>query len=161
MAGVGKSTIGKLLARAMGFTFIDVDEYILEKDGKKIQEIIDDESEDALVQLESKRIYEIDLHGKVVAPGGSIIYSVELMDYLKQNTTLVYLDDSFERIEKKLTNASVRGIVGLKNKPLKQVYLERSRLYPEYADITVDCSGGESEDEIVEQILGCLADIKK
>jgi len=156
MAGVGKSTIGKLLAKALGFTFIDVDEYILEKDGKKIQEIIDDEGEEALVRLETKRIYEIDLSGKVVAPGGSIIYSTELMEYLKRHTTMVYLDDSFENIEKKLTNASRRGIVGLKNKPLKQVYLERSHLYPKYADITVDCRGGESEDEMVDQILGCL-----
>ena len=72
-----------------------------------------------------------------------------------------YLDDSFERIERKLTNASVRGIVGLKNKPLKQVYLERSRLYPEYADITINCRGGESEDEMVDKILSCLPDMAK
>ena len=160
MAGVGKSTIGRSLSKALGFTFIDLDEYILEKDGKKIQEIIDDGGEQALIQLEEKRMYEIDLHRKVVAPGGSIIYSSDLMEYLKQRSTLVYLDDSFENVASRLTNASARGIVGLKNKSLRQIYLERSQLYPEYAGITVNCRG-KSGDQIVDEILHCLLDLKK
>ena len=160
MAGVGKSTIGKSLSEALGFTFIDLDEYILEKDGKKVQEIIDDENEQALLQLEKKRMYEIDLPRKVVAPGGSIIYSSDLMEYLKQHSTLVYLDDSFENVERKLTNASARGIVGLKNKSLRQIYVERSHLYPKYADITVNCRG-KSGDQIVSEILRCLLDSRK
>lgn len=160
MAGVGKSTIGKSLSKALGFTFIDLDEYILEKDGKKIQEIIDDESEQALLQLEEKRMYEIDLTRKVVAPGGSIIYSSDLMEYLRQRSTLVYLDDSFENVERRLTNASTRGIVGLKNKSLRQIYLERSHLYPKYADITVNYQG-KSCDQIVSEILHCFLDSSK
>ncbi len=152
MAGVGKSTVGKLLSGALGFTFIDVDEYILEKDGKTVQQVIDDWGDQALVRLEKQRIYEIDLKRKVLAPGGSIIYSPDLMEYLRKNSTLVYLYDSLENIEKKITNAYSRGIVGLKSKSLRQLYLERSPLYAKYAEITVDCQG-KSEDQIANEVL--------
>jgi shikimate kinase len=152
MAGVGKSTIGGALSEALGFSFIDVDDYILEKDGKTIQELIDDEGEQAFLQLEKRRMNEIDLTGKVVAPGGSIIYHPDLMEYLKQHSTLVYLDDSFENIENRLTSVLARGIVGLRNKSLRQIYDERRPLYSKYADITVKCQG-KSQDQLVREIL--------
>ncbi len=152
MAGVGKSTIGRALSEALGFSFIDVDDYIVEKDGKTLQEIIDTEGEQAFLQLEKRRMHEIDLTGKVVAPGGSIIYHPDLMEYLKQHSTLVYLDDSFENIEKRLTSVLARGIVGLRHKSLRQIYDERGPLYSRYADITVNCRG-KSWDQIVKEIL--------
>jgi len=152
MAGVGKSTIGMSLAKVLGFNFIDVDGYILEKEGKTVQEIIDDEDEEAFLQLEKRRMYEINLTRWVLAPGGSIIYHPDLMEYLRQNSTLVYLDDSFENIEEKLTGALDRGIVGLKRKSLRQIYDERRPLYSRYADITVNCQG-KSHDQLVSEIL--------
>lgn len=160
MAGAGKSTIGRSLAETLGFEFIDLDDYIEEKVGKTIQEIIDDEDESALLQLEKQRMYEIDLTRRLVAPGGSIIYNPDLMEYLRQHSTLVYLDDSFENIEKRLTDASVRGIIGLKSKSLRQIYDERSPLYSRYANITVDCRG-KSCDQIAREILHCYLDSEK
>ena len=139
MAGVGKSTIGRVLAKALDYTFVDLDEYIREKHGKIVQEIIDGENELALMQLEKQRMYEIRLNRRVVALGGSIVYHPNLMEYLRKRTTLVYLYDSFENIEKRLTSASKRGIVGLKEKSLRQIYNERKPLYSRYANITVDC----------------------
>ena len=152
MAGVGKSTIGMALAADLGFDFIDVDDYILQKDGKRIQEIIDSEGEEALLQVEKRRMSEIRLPEMVLAPGGSIIYHPDLMDYLKENAVLIYLDDSFANIEAKLVGGLDRGIVGLKYKTLRQVYEERRPLYFKYADITIDCRGKE-QDEIVAEIL--------
>ena len=102
MAGVGKSTIGMALAAELGYDFIDVDDYILQKDGKRIQEIIDSEGEEALLEIEKRRMYEIRLPEMVLAPGGSIIYHSDLMDYLKKSAVLIYLDDSFTNIEAKL-----------------------------------------------------------
>jgi len=160
MAGVGKSTIGMSLAKALGFNFIDVDNYILEKNGKTIQEIIDDEGEEALLQLEKRRMYEIDLPRMVVAPGGSIIYHPDLMEYLKQNSTLVYLDDSFENIAEKLAGELNRGIVGLKNKSLRRIYEERKPLYSKYADIAVNCQD-KSQDQVVSEILQYFGDSGK
>jgi shikimate kinase len=152
MAGVGKSTIGRSLAEALGYEFIDLDEYIMAKDGKSVQKIIDEEDESAFLQLEKQRMYEIDLTRRVVAPGGSIIYHPDLMQYLKQHSTLVYLDDSFENIERRLSDAPIRGIVGLKNKSLREIYEERCPLYSQYADITVNCRD-KSTGEIVAEIL--------
>ncbi len=153
MAGVGKSTIGISLAKALGFNFIDVDAYIFEKDGKTIQEIIDNEGEETLLQLEKQRVYEVDLPRRVVAPGGSVIYHPDLMEYLKQNSTLVYLDDSFENIAAKLTGGLDSGIVELKSKSLRQIYEERKPLYSRYADITINCQG-KSQPQVVSEILG-------
>ena len=152
MAGVGKSTIGMALAADLGFDFIDVDDYILQKDGKRIQEIIDSEGEEALLQVEKRRMFEIRLPEMVAAPGGSIIYHPDLMNYLKENAVLVYLDDSFKNIEAKLVGGLDRGIVGLRYKTLRQIYEERRPLYFKYADITIDCRGKE-QDEIVAEIL--------
>ena len=152
MAGVGKSTIGNSLAKALGFDFIDVDDYISKKEGKTLQEIIDAEGEEAFLEIEKRRMHEIDLTRRVVAPGGSIIYHADLMEYLKQHSTLVYLDDSFENIEEKLTDALIRGIVGLKSKSLRQIYDERRPLCLKYADITLNCLG-KSQDRIVSEIL--------
>ena len=160
MAGVGKSNIGTSLAKALGFNFIDVDDYILEKNGKTIQEIIDDEGEEALLQLEKRRMYEIDLPRRVLAPGGSIIYHADLMEYLRQNSILVYLDDSFENIEEKLTDELGRGIEGFKSKPLRQIYEERRPLYARYADITINCQG-KSKDQLVREILQHFLDLSK
>lgn len=160
MAGVGKSTLGASLSKALGFNFIDLDDYILERDGKTMQEIIDDEGEEALLELENRRMHEIDLTYRVVAPGGSIIYHSDLMEYLRQYSTLIYLEDSFENIEEKLTNTSARGIVGLRNKSLRQIYDERRPLYSKYADITISCHG-KSQNQLVSEILHHYSDLRK
>ncbi len=152
MAGVGKSTVGELLAKVLGFDFIDLDEYIVKKKGKSVQEIIDEEGEEAFLHDEKQGMYEIDLKRKVIAPGGSVVYHSNLMVYLKENATLVFLDDSFENIEGKLVNASTRGIVRLKTKSLRQIYDERRPLYVRYADISLNCQGM-SPDQIARELL--------
>jgi len=153
MAGVGKSTVGALLAKALKYDFIDLDRYILKKDGKTVQGVIDEGGEEALLKLEKKRMLELGLRQRVVAPGGSIIYHPDLMDYLKKNATLVYLEDCYDNIEARVkANLSARGIVGLKTKSLKQIYDERLPLYARYADITVNCSD-KSWKQIAEEVL--------
>ena len=160
MAGVGKSSTGASLAEALGFSFTDLDDYILEKDGRAIQEIIDAEGEEAFLQLEKRRMYEIDLTRRVVAPGGSIIYHSDLMEYLRQHSTLVYLDDSFENVEERLESVSTRGIVGLRNKSLRQIYDERRPLYSKYADIALGCRN-KSQDQLAREILHHYLDLRK
>ena len=152
MAGVGKSTIGTVLAQTLEYDFLDVDDYIFQKEGKRIQELIDSVGEEAFLQLEKRHMLEIPLPRMVVAPGGSIIYHSDLMEYLKGNALLVYLDDSFASIEAKLTGGLDRGIVGLRYKTLRQIYEERRPLYFKYADIIIDCRGKE-QDDLVSEIL--------
>lgn len=137
MAGVGKSTIGLALAEALGFKFTDLDEYIREKDGRTVQQIIDSCGEKVLIRLEKERMLELDIKNRVIAPGGSIVYNSRLMDYLKKQALPVYIDDSFENISSRVHNAPSRGIVGLRSKSLRQIYDERRPLYSKYADIIV------------------------
>lgn len=159
MAGVGKSSRGKSLPKTLGFNFIDLDDYILDKDGKAVQEIIDNEGEEALLQIERQRMYEINLTSSMVAPGGSIVYHSDLMEYLKQHSTIVYLDDSFENIKERLKNVSTKGIVGLRNKSLRQIFDERRSLYSRYADIIVHCQG-KSRESLAGEILHHYLDTK-
>lgn len=160
MAGVGKSTVGVSVAKALRFSFIDLDDYIKEREGKTLQEIIDTEGEEAFLQLEKRRMYEIDLTRRVVAPGGSIIYHADVMEYLRQHSTLIYLEDSFKNIERRLKSTSTRGIVGLKSKSLRQIYKERKPLYAKYADITINCQN-KPEDQLVKEIRQRYSDLQK
>lgn len=161
MAGAGKSTIGRLIARTLGFRFIDGDDYICEKEGKSLQDIIDAGGDDAFLNLEKKLIYEIDLNSHLVlAPGGSVIYHPDLMTYLKEHSVLVYLDDSFENIELRLTNVSRRGIIGLKTKSLRQIYDERKPLYNKWADIKLVCTA-RKPDDLAAEVLRQYREMRK
>jgi len=75
MAGVGKSTVGALVARALKYEFIDLDEYIRRKDGKTVQQVIAEGGDEALLKLEKERMRELSFKRRVVAPGGSIIFT--------------------------------------------------------------------------------------
>jgi shikimate kinase len=97
-------------------------------------------------------MYEIDMNRRVIAPGGSIIYHPDLMEYLKHKSVLIYLDDTFENIEGKLKNAPTRGIVGLKSKSLREIYDERRPLYSKYAHIIVDLEG-KSQEQVISEII--------
>jgi shikimate kinase len=102
---------------------------------------------------------ELDPDRRVISPGGSIIYDPEIMERLKRYSCLVYLDDTFENIKKRLGNAPTRGIVGLKTKSLRHIYDERRPLYARYADVTVDVSG-KSKREVVSEIIKLMPHIE-
>ncbi len=155
MAGAGKSTVGVVLAKKLGYAFTDLDLDIRKNDLRSIQEIIDTRGEVALLQLEKDQMYQIDLHRRVVSPGGSIIYHQDLMSYLKERATLIYLDEEYATIEKRIKNAAVRGIVGLKSHSLKEIYEERRPLYEHYADMIVK-SGGRDLKRLVREIMQAI-----
>jgi shikimate kinase len=138
MPASGKSTIGRNLAAALGYQFTDLDVYIREKEGRSLQAIIDSEGEAALGKIEKLRMLEIDLNKRVVAPGGSLVYHNDLMENIRQKAVIVYLNESLQALQKRLANAATRGIIGLKEKSLAELYAERTPLYARYADITID-----------------------
>jgi shikimate kinase len=141
MAGAGKTTVGAALANKLDYAFTDLDVHIQNNDFRSIQEIIDTQGEIALLQLERDQMYKIDLSRRVVSPGGSIIYHQDLMTYLKERAALIYLDEEFSTIEKRISDPSVRGIIGFKSRSLKEIYEERRPLYNRYADVIVKSSG--------------------
>jgi shikimate kinase len=155
MPASGKSTVGKLLAKELGYRFIDLDVYIQEKDGRSLQDIIDTEGEAALMDIEKKSMSELNLYKLVVAPGGSLVYYADLMQELKKKALIVYLNESLSGLEKRLGNAPTRGIIGLKHKSLAGLYTERAPLYMQYADIVIDSDNltcQQITSEIIEKI---------
>lgn len=154
MAGVGKSTIGKVLAKRLGCTFIDVDSLIREKTGMPLQTLIDTRGDLALIRLEEETVLGLKLKGdSIISPGGSVVYSEKAMNFLKENSTIVYLDASFRNIIKRIRNPGQRGLVGFKDKSLRELFEERLVLYRKYADITVRVKSREKVSEVVDRIL--------
>jgi shikimate kinase len=141
MPASGKTTIGKLLARELGYQFTDLDDYIREREHLTLQDIINNQGEEALMLLEKRGMAEIHLYRRVVAPGGSLIYHVDLMQQIRQKAVIVYLNESLVNLEKRLGNAATRGIIGLRGRSLAEIFAERSPLYARYADIIIDPDG--------------------
>ncbi|MGB9927220.1 MAG: shikimate kinase [Methanosarcina sp.] len=153
MAGAGKSTIGKALAKSLGYTFIDIDRLVMEKTGVPLQELIDKEGDLALLKLEEKVILNLEkIDNCIISPGGSIIYSQKAMLHLQNISKIVFLDTPFRSIVKRIPNARKRGIIGLKDKSLKELFEERVILYQQYADFSIKIKGKEDIQHVVEKI---------
>jgi len=154
MPGAGKSTLGVLLAKALGMDYVDTDIVIQQHEGRLLQDIIDKDGIDDFMKIEERIVSDLKLHNCVIATGGSLIFSEKAITALKQGGKIFYLHVPYEEIEKRLKNIKTRGIVIKPGNSLKDVYEERVPLYTKYADKTVDCSNKPIEDcvsEIMEQ----------
>ena len=152
MSGAGKSTLGVLLAKALGKNFFDTDILIQQTDGRLLQQIIDTDGIEYFLSLESRVIAELELHGCVIATGGSVVYSDEAMRHLAKSGTVVYLDVEYEELARRLSNIKTRGIVFRGSSDLRSVYEERLPLYENYAEIRVACTGRDVETSVSEII---------
>jgi shikimate kinase len=155
MCGVGKSTVGILLAKALSRYFLDTDVYIQAIEEKGLQEIIDEKGLDEFCKIEESHIICIDIKNAVIATGGSAIYSDRAMKHLKKNGTIIHLDLDFDLIEKRITNLDSRGVVIAKGQTLKSLYNDRYPLYQKYADLRLDCDGL-NHDEVISAIIKTL-----
>lgn len=141
MPASGKSTVGVLLAKRLGYSFVDVDIVIQEQEGRLLKEIIAEEGQEGFLHVENRVNAELSVHNSVIAPGGSVIYGKEAMEHLKKISTVVYLKLSYEAVEERLGNLTDRGVVLKDGMTLKDLYEERVPYYEQYADITVDETG--------------------
>jgi shikimate kinase len=154
MAGVGKSSIGQEMARRLSFEFIDVDERIENRFHLTLQEIVDQLGEQRFLHVEEQAVLGLGSIGCcVVSPGGSVVYSDRAMDFLKANSRVIFLDASFESIQKRIHNESTRGIIGLKRRELKDLYRERRPLYQKHAELTIVLPDDLDMDAVVKEIL--------
>ena len=151
MAGCGKSTIGVLLAKNLAFRFLDSDLVIQERDGRRLQEIIDDLGPEKFSAYEDSVNASLDPHNTVVATGGSAVYGKNAMEHFNDIGTVVYLRTSFEEITRRIKDFNTRGLVIPEGKTFEDVYRERVPLYERYADITVDTDKKDLWD-VVEEI---------
>jgi shikimate kinase len=138
MPGVGKSTVGVILAKMLGYRFIDADLVIQESEGKLLREIIAEVGTDGFIEVENRVNRSIEAEHSIIATGGSVVYGREAMEHLREIGTVVYLKLPYEELEKRLHDMKGRGVVLREGQTLLDLYGERVPLYEKYADLVVD-----------------------
>lgn len=155
MPAAGKSTVGVLLAKRLGYSFIDVDIVIQEKEGRLLKEIIKSEGMDGFLDVENRINAELSASRSVIAPGGSVIYGAEAMAHLKSLGPVVYLKITYEELLSRLGDVVDRGVVLKEGMTLRDLYDERVKYFEQYADITIDEEGKELGD-VVDELRGLI-----
>ena len=155
MPAVGKSTVGVVTAKRLGYQFIDTDLLIQEQEGKLLKEIIAEQGIEGFLKVEDRINAGVEVQNAVIAPGGSVVYCENAMKHYKEIGKIVYLQASFETINSRLVNAENRGVVLKEGQTLKDLYDERVPLFEKYADMIV-CEDGIDFKETVSRVLNAL-----
>ena len=140
MPGAGKSTLGVVLAKIIGYDFIDADLVIQNQCDKTLQMIIDACGPEGFIEVENNILSDIDADRSIISTGGSAVYSDAAMKHLTEIGTVVYLKISYSQLVHRLSDLRERGVV-MKNgigMSLRELFDERLPLYERYAGITVD-----------------------
>ncbi|MDY3999311.1 MAG: shikimate kinase [Blautia sp.] len=145
MPGVGKSTLGVVLAKVLGYQFLDADLLIQKEEKRRLWQIIDQEGIEGFKAIENRVNASIETENTVIATGGSVVYCEEAMEHLKSIGKVVYLELSLNSLSKRLGNLKGRGVLLRKGQTLKDLYEERVPLYEKYADIVVSEEGKDLE----------------
>ena len=140
MPGAGKSTVGVVLAKLLGYDFVDCDLLIQREEGRLLWQIMEQEGREGFQAIEERVNASLELTGSVIAPGGSVIYSEKAMRHLREISTVVYLKLSCEDLSRRLGNLIKRGVVLKPGQTLKDLYDERTPLYEKYAHATLEIS---------------------
>jgi shikimate kinase len=152
MPGSGKSTSGVLLAKSLGFSFVDTDLLLQQHEGMLLQDLIHQRGFLGFINAEEKIVSNLEAAKSVISTGGSVIYSSKSMSRLHEIGRIVYLQVSFAEIKNRIQNISTRGIALKDGQSLETLYNERLPLYEKYADITV-LGDGKSIEEVVTEIM--------
>lgn len=155
MPGAGKSTVGVLLAKTLGYAFLDTDLVIQEREGRLLQDLVDELGVEAFLDREAAAVSSVDCDRTVIATGGSVVCRDGGMEHLRKLGRTVYLHLPLEELERRLHNISTRGIAMAPGETLAHIYDYRAPLYRKYADLTV-AVGRQTLEETVEQVLHAL-----
>lgn len=148
MPGVGKSTLGVILAKELGYEFIDSDLLIQRRERRLLREIIEQDGVDGFLEIEDQVNSALRAERAVIATGGSVVYGSAAMEHLREIGTIVYLQLPYGELEKRLGNLHNRGVVLRDGQTLKSIYEERCALYERYADIVINESGLDLEESL-------------
>ena len=141
MPGAGKSTVGVVQAKRLGYTFLDSDLVIQQKYGKLLHELIREHGVEGFWKIENDVNAGLTCDRTVIATGGSAIYGAEAMEHLRSIGTVVYLRLTLPQIEERLGDLTERGVTLREGQDLKALYEERTPLYEKYAHVIIDCDG--------------------
>jgi len=154
MPGVGKSTIGVVLAKILGYNFLDSDLVIQDNQKLLLWQIIEQKGLDEFIKIEERVNESINVTKTVIATGGSVVYGVNAMMHFKSIGKIVYIYTDYNQLVSRLGDFKNRGIAIKSNQTLYDLYLQRCPLYEKYADITV--KNNDSITEVINDILDKL-----
>lgn len=152
MPGVGKSTVGVILAKMIGYQFTDADLLIQKQEGKLLHEIIAENGTDGFIEIEERVNASIEASHTIIATGGSVVYGKKAMEHLSRIGTVVYLKVPYDTLEKRFEDIKGRGVVLKEGQTLRTLYDERTPLYEKYADIEIS-EDGLNVEQTVEKLL--------
>lgn len=155
MPGAGKSSVGVLLAKRLGYQFVDTDLLMQGEAHCRLQQIIAHHGLAAFKDLEERVVCKLAPQRTVVATGGSVVYSDRAMTHLRRIGRLVWLDLPLEELERRVRNMDSRGLVIDPGETFADLYARRTPLYRQYAELTIACAGMNPE-EIAAAIEGAL-----
>ena len=139
MPGSGKSTMGVLLAKYIGFGFVDCDLMIQGREKKLLSEIIESEGVERFIEIENDVISCLCVDRCIIATGGSAVYGEEAMAHLRESGTVIYLKISYDEMVKRVfSDYRTRGVALRAGQTLEEMYADRCVLYEKYADIIID-----------------------
>lgn len=148
MPASGKSTVGVILAKVLGYGFIDTDILIQRAQKKRLAQIIKEVGVDGFLEVENRVNASVEADHCVIATGGSAVYGEDAMRHFKEIGHIMYLKTDFETIRKRLGNIRQRGVALREGQTLRDLYDERTVLYEKYADTVIEESG-DAEDVVV------------
>ena len=152
MPGSGKSTVGVVLAKKLGYRFIDMDIVIQNQQGMLLRQIIAEQGNKEFMKIESRANEEINVKSTVIAPGGSVVLEPEAMQHLKEIGKVVYLKVEYEELKQRLGDLEARGVILEEGTTLHEIYNLRTPFYEKYADVIIE-ETGKSLYETVEAVL--------
>lgn len=155
MPGCGKSTVGVVLAKALGMDFVDSDLLIQHSQGMRLHQIIEKVGDNGFRQIENQVNADIQSDNCVIATGGSVVYGQQAMEHLRSIGTVVYLQLTYEQVQERLGDLHARGVTMKPGQTLRDLYDERTPLYEHWAHQTIHC-GGLQLRQVVGKILSQL-----
>jgi len=139
MPAVGKSTVGVLLAKKMGFDFLDTDILIQSQEEMTLAQIISKTGLEQFLEIEASHLLSLNFSQHVLATGGSVIYREKAMAHLGKIASIVYLSIDLDILMTRLSDVTARGVAINPGKGIDDLYKERTPLYDKYCDIKIDC----------------------
>ena len=156
MPAAGKSTVGRILARDLGFVFMDTDSLIEQGEGRKLHEIIAGQGMDGFRHIEEAHVLGIRTQGAVIATGGSVVYGQRAMAHLKRLGTVIYLRAGLDLLLRRLDDPEKRGVVRKEGQSFASLFDERNALYLKYADRVVECLDSENPRATADRVMQAL-----
>ncbi len=139
MPAVGKSTVGVLLAKKLGFAFLDTDILIQTREKMTLAQIIAQKGLENFLEIEASHLLNLDCSQHLIATGGSVIYKEKAMAHLAQTATIIYLSVDLDILAARLSDVIERGVAMDPGKGIDDLYKERTPLYDKFSDIKIDC----------------------